>query len=89
MTDAAPATSSHVPKQGIARVKTVLSGDTVVLVGNPTGPNRPAPEILFSLQAITAPVRVHSPKQTQQNIITVIIVIIIMITVNSPIQNYR
>lgn len=43
------------PKQGLARVKNVMSGDTVVLVGKGTDPNAPPPEVIFTLEAVSAP----------------------------------
>jgi len=43
------------PAQGMARVKSVMSGDTVVLLGKPTAPNRPAPEVIFTFEGVSAP----------------------------------
>ena len=43
------------PSRGAARVKSVLSGDTVVLLGKATSPNGKAPEVVFTLENITAP----------------------------------
>jgi staphylococcal nuclease domain-containing protein 1 len=43
------------PPTGVARVKSVLSGDTVVLLGKPTAPNQPQPEVIFTLESISAP----------------------------------
>ena len=45
------------PKQGVARVQSVLSGDTAVLLGRPTKPNQPAPVVLFTFSSVLAPVR--------------------------------
>lgn len=54
---ATPATSKPIilPKQGMARVKNVMSGDTVVLLGKPLTPNGPPPEVIFTLEALSAP----------------------------------
>ena len=41
------------PSHGVARVKNVLSGDTVVLVGKAA--DGKAPEVVFTLERITAP----------------------------------
>lgn len=43
------------PSQGVARVQSVLSGDTVVLLGRPSKPNQPPPIVLFTFSSITAP----------------------------------
>lgn len=43
------------PPTGKARVKSVLSGDTVVLVGTAPAPNVAPPEVLFTLDGILAP----------------------------------
>ncbi|KAL7575761.1 hypothetical protein ACA910_003091 [Epithemia clementina (nom. ined.)] len=43
------------PKQGVARVQSVLSGDTAVLLGRPTQPNQPPPAVLFTFASVTAP----------------------------------
>jgi staphylococcal nuclease domain-containing protein 1 len=43
------------PQQGEARVKSVLSGDTVILLGKPTAPNRPPPEVIFTFESLSAP----------------------------------
>jgi staphylococcal nuclease domain-containing protein 1 len=43
------------PKQGVAKVKSVTSGDTVVLLGKPPQPNLPCPEVLFTLEGLSAP----------------------------------
>jgi staphylococcal nuclease domain-containing protein 1 len=45
------------PKQGVARVQSVLSGDTVILLGKSTNPNQPPPTVTFTLSAVSAPVR--------------------------------
>ena len=44
------------PKTGFAKVQSVLSGDTVVLLGKATQPNQPAPQVLFTLSSVSAPV---------------------------------
>lgn len=43
------------PSRGVARVKSVLSGDTVVLLGKASGPGGKAPEVVFTLENISAP----------------------------------
>ena len=43
------------PSRGRAVVKSVLSGDTVVLLGKPTAPNEKAPEVIFTFERVTAP----------------------------------
>lgn len=43
------------PPRGVARVKNVLSGDTVILLGKSTNPNGKAPEVIFTLESIGAP----------------------------------
>ena len=43
------------PSHGVARVKNVLSGDTVVLVGKATTPDGVAPEVVFTFERVTAP----------------------------------
>lgn len=43
------------PTKGAARVKQVLSGDTVVLLGKPTAPKGKAPEVIFTLENVSAP----------------------------------
>ena len=45
--------STKLPLQGRATIKSVLSGDTVILRGKPT--NGPPPEMTFTLSEITAP----------------------------------
>ena len=47
------------PKTGFAKVQSVLSGDTVVLLGKPTRPNQPPPQVLFTLSSVSAPVRMR------------------------------
>mmetsp|Transcript_1277 Transcript_1277/g.3654 ORF Transcript_1277/g.3654 Transcript_1277/m.3654 type:complete len:979 (+) Transcript_1277:114-3050(+) len=42
------------PQRGVARVKNVLSGDTVVLLGK-AAPGQPAPEVVFTFERVTAP----------------------------------
>lgn len=43
------------PSHGLATVKSVLSGDTVVLTGRPTGPGQKAPVVIFTFERVTAP----------------------------------
>ena len=57
MTTEAPAARSSgplLPQRGVARVKNVLSGDTVVLLGK-AAPGQPAPEVVFTFERVTAP----------------------------------
>lgn len=42
------------PARGNARVKNVLSGDTVILMGRGQG-NASAPEVVFTLEGVAAP----------------------------------
>lgn len=42
------------PNRGTAKIKSVLSGDTVVLLGRPAGGAR-APEVTFTFERVTAP----------------------------------
>lgn len=43
------------PARGAARVKQVLSGDTVILLGKAPTPNSRAPEVVFTLENVSAP----------------------------------
>ena len=43
------------PARGTARVKNVLSGDSVILLGKAPGPNARAPEVVFTLESVSAP----------------------------------
>ena len=43
------------PSRGVARVKNVLSGDTVILTGKPTTTTGKAPEVTFTLESILSP----------------------------------
>lgn len=43
------------PSRGVAKVKNVLSGDTVVLLGKPMTPDAKAPEVVFTFERVTAP----------------------------------
>lgn len=43
------------PSRGAARVKQVLSGDTVILLGKATTPDGRAPEVVFTLENVSAP----------------------------------
>ena len=48
------------PKTGIAKVKSVMSGDTVILLGKATAPNAPPPEVIFTFESMTSPRYVYS-----------------------------
>ena len=50
-----PARPIILPSRGIARVKNVLSGDTVILLGKASAPGEKAPEVVFTLENISAP----------------------------------
>mmetsp|Transcript_40687 Transcript_40687/g.49521 ORF Transcript_40687/g.49521 Transcript_40687/m.49521 type:complete len:938 (+) Transcript_40687:162-2975(+) len=58
-TVAVPAASNPMrpvlPNRGVAVVKSVLSGDTVVLLGRSTTPGGKPPEVLFTFERVTAP----------------------------------
>jgi staphylococcal nuclease domain-containing protein 1 len=54
-TAAEPRRPVILPSRGVARVKSVLSGDTVILLGKASGPNEKAPEVVFTLENISAP----------------------------------
>lgn len=43
------------PSHGVARVKNVLSGDTVVLVGKAPSPDSKPPEIVFTFERVVSP----------------------------------
>lgn len=43
------------PSHGTATVKSVLSGDTVVLTGKPPSPGAKAPVVIFTFERVTAP----------------------------------
>lgn len=43
------------PSRGSAVVKSVLSGDTVVLLGRATTPGGKPPEVMFTFERVTAP----------------------------------
>ena len=43
------------PQKGTARVKSVLSGDTVILWGKASSPNQPPPQVQFTLEGLMAP----------------------------------
>jgi staphylococcal nuclease domain-containing protein 1 len=43
------------PARGVARVKNVLSGDTVILLGKAPTPNGKAPEVVFTMENVSAP----------------------------------
>ena len=56
MASAAPASRPIIlPSRGVARVKNVLSGDTVVLLGKATTPKGKAPEVVFTMESVSAP----------------------------------
>jgi hypothetical protein len=48
------------PKMGVARVKSVMSGDTVILLGKAVSPSAPPPEVMFTLEGLSAPRYVHN-----------------------------
>lgn len=43
------------PSHGLATVKSVLSGDTVILTGRPTTTGQKAPVVIFTFERVTAP----------------------------------
>lgn len=43
------------PSRGVATVKSVLSGDTVVLTGRASAPGKTAASVIFTLERVTAP----------------------------------
>lgn len=45
----------RLPLKGTARVKMVTSGDTVILLGKPVTTGGKPPEVLFTLEGISAP----------------------------------
>ncbi|CAB9501505.1 Staphylococcal nuclease domain-containing protein 1 [Seminavis robusta] len=53
----APAAAKPVllPQKGTARVKNVMSGDTVILWGKSSVPNQPPPQVQFTLEGLMAP----------------------------------
>jgi staphylococcal nuclease domain-containing protein 1 len=54
----APPTATRptiLPARGVARVKNVMSGDTVVLLGKATTLNGKPPEVMFTMEMVTAP----------------------------------
>ena len=51
------------PKTGFAKVQSVLSGDTVVLLGKATQPNQAPPQVLFTLSSVSAPVSLFISNQ--------------------------
>ena len=58
MTSNAAATSNPpviLPASGVARVKSVWSGDTVILLGKAVKPNQPPPEVIFTFESVNAP----------------------------------
>lgn len=51
----APAMRPILPSRGVARVKNVLSGDTVILLGKAATPNGRSPEVVFTFEKVSAP----------------------------------
>ena len=49
------ANAPRLPAKGTARVKMATSGDTVILLGKPTVAGGKAPEVLFTLEGVSAP----------------------------------
>lgn len=43
------------PPRGVAVVKSVLSGDTAVLIGRAPAPGARVPEVIFTFERVTAP----------------------------------
>ena len=43
------------PSHGVARVKSVLSGDTVILLGKAATPDGRPPEVVFTFEKVSAP----------------------------------
>lgn len=43
------------PQKGTARVKNVMSGDTVILWGKPAAPHLPPPQVQFTLDGLMSP----------------------------------
>eukprot|EP00545_Synedropsis_sp_CCMP1620_P000313 CAMPEP_0119007442 /NCGR_PEP_ID=MMETSP1176-20130426/3009_1 /TAXON_ID=265551 /ORGANISM="Synedropsis recta cf, Strain CCMP1620" /LENGTH=948 /DNA_ID=CAMNT_0006959593 /DNA_START=112 /DNA_END=2958 /DNA_ORIENTATION=+ len=43
------------PSRGMARVKSVLSGDTVILLGKASSPDARPPEVVFTFEKVSAP----------------------------------
>ena len=61
MTSIAPVAHlrSILPSHGVARVKSILSGDTVILLGKATTPDGRSPEVVFTFEKVSAPRWVH------------------------------
>ena len=57
MTSVAPVAPLRpiLPSHGVAKVKSVLSGDTVVLLGKAGTPGGRAPEVVFTFEKVSAP----------------------------------
>ena len=58
ITMSAPAASSKpvlLPQTGTARVKNVMSGDTVILWGKASAPHLPPPQVQFTLDGLMSP----------------------------------
>lgn len=49
------ASSVLLPPKGTARVKSVMSGDTVILWGKASTPGTPPPQVPFTLEGLMAP----------------------------------
>jgi staphylococcal nuclease domain-containing protein 1 len=54
-TPAATARPPILPSRGVARVKSVLSGDTVILLGKAASPDARPPEVTFTFEKVSAP----------------------------------
>ena len=50
-----PALRPVLPSRGVAIVKQVLSGDTVILLGKAASPEQKAPEVVFTFEKVSAP----------------------------------
>jgi staphylococcal nuclease domain-containing protein 1 len=59
MSTVAPITAGSLrpilPSHGNARVKSVLSGDTVILLGKATTPDGRPPEVVFTFEKVSSP----------------------------------
>ena len=69
MTTAAPVANAMrpiLPSHGVARVKNVLSGDTVVLLGKALSPDAKAPEVVFTFERVSAPRCVQREAETHK-----------------------
>lgn len=68
---AAPQRPLILPSHGVAKVKNVLSGDTVVLLGKATNPGARPPEVVFTFEKVSAPRSVLIQKPYSKNVIFV------------------